>query len=130
MYEKVESRFCHIQGVADLADLGCNEGIPSAAHAWEEVVLYLKVESTPKITRDGTSIRRGSFHLGLEPTNAFTRLFVRRCRITIVMDKVCDSEKSRISVILSLMPMSMMIPKVAQLICYLRMGSECSRKCT
>lgn len=68
---------------ANFADLGGNVGIPSAAHAWEQVVFNLKVETSREATGKESTVSAGSFDLCLEPVDWFSRLFQWGGRIAI-----------------------------------------------
>lgn len=74
--------------LAYLSNRGSNVWVPSTAHAGEEVVLDLEVQSSSKVSRNGTSIGRRCFNLRLEPANSFASLLVVRSGITVRIDKV------------------------------------------
>jgi hypothetical protein len=66
----------------------CDVRVPCRGHAREQVMLYLKVESTGNHSSNESTISRGSFHLRLEPTHRLTSFTEGSGGITIRMLKV------------------------------------------
>jgi len=71
-----------------------NEGVPGTAHAREQVVLDLEVESTREASGNEPTVRRRGFDLCLEPTRSFVLSMSRIIsRIAVYVLKVVRERK-------------------------------------
>lgn len=86
--------------LAHFANFRGNVGVPTRRHARKQVMFDLKVETTSKVSGNGTTVRAGCFDLTLEPAHLLSTrrglaaLGIQHVgRITIGVNKVVTEAK-------------------------------------